>query len=204
MSTSKLAKIALPAAGLAASQRSGEAVNSAGAYTGATPAVGTHPVAHTDAIPGLGTVVPVSSTVERAPTSGPMRPLLPDPEVTARPKRRTFTAEYKRSVLQQADACQDAGAIGALLRREGLYSSHLTTWRRQRQRGELEALTPKKRGPKVVLNPLVLENRKLQAENARLQKRLQDAELIIDVQKKLSALLNSPIPEAPIHDEENA
>lgn len=71
-------------------------------------------------------------------------------------------------------------------------------------RGELEALTPKKRGPKVVLNPLVLENRKLQAENARLQKRLQDAELIIDVQKKLSALLNSPIPEAPIHDEENA
>ncbi|MGC9293625.1 MAG: transposase, partial [Acidobacteriaceae bacterium] len=188
-------------------QRSGEAVTPTGTHIGATP-TGTHigatPAAPTGAIPGLGTVVPVASTVERAPTSGPMRPPLPDPEVTARPQRRTFTAEYKRSVLQQADACQDAGAIGALLRREGLYSSHLTTWRRQRQRGELEALTPKKRGPKVVLNPLVLENRKLQAENARLQKRLQDAELIIDVQKKLSALLNSPIPEAPIHDEENA
>jgi transposase-like protein len=78
------------------------------------------------------------------------RRLVPDSEVVARPVRRRFTAEYKRSILDQADAAQDSGAIGALLRREGLYSSHLSTWRRQRKQGELDALTAKKRGPKVV------------------------------------------------------
>jgi transposase-like protein len=67
--------------------------------------------------------------------------------VTARPQRRHFPAEYKRSILDQAAAAQDAGAIGALLRREGLYSSHLTTWKRQRKQGEIAALTAKKRGP---------------------------------------------------------
>jgi transposase-like protein len=75
--------------------------------------------------------------------------------VVARPCRRRFTAEYKRSMIDQADAAQDAGAVGLLLRREGLYSSHLTTWRRQRKQGEFDALTPKKRGPKVVVSPLV-------------------------------------------------
>jgi len=73
--------------------------------------------------------------------------------VIARPRRR-FTAEYKRSILGQADAAEDVGAVGVLLRREGLYSSHLTTWRRQRKQGEFDALTPKKRGPKVVVSPL--------------------------------------------------
>jgi transposase-like protein len=73
------------------------------------------------------------------------RPPLPDSEVVARPRRRRFAAEYKRSILDQADAAQDSGAIGALLRREGLYSSHLGTWRRQRKQGEFDALTPKKR-----------------------------------------------------------
>ena len=115
-----------------------------------------------------------------------LRPLVPDSEVVARPVRRRFTAEYKRSILDQADAAQDSGAIGALLRREGLYSSHLGTWRRQRKQGELDALTAKKRGPKVVVSPLVKQNRELQATNARLTKKLKNAELIIEVQKKVA------------------
>ena len=133
-----------------------------------------------------------------APT--PSRPPVPDSEVIARPRRRTFTAEYKRSVLDQADAAQDSGSIGALLRREGLYSSHLTTWKRQRQKGEIDALTPQKRGPKVVVSPLVKQNRQLQAANARLSKKLQNAELIIEVQKKVAALLGNPIPNIQIDE----
>jgi transposase-like protein len=122
--------------------------------------------------------------------------------VPAKPRRRQFTAEYKRSILDQAEACRDEGAIGALLRREGLYSSHLTNWRRQREQGELEALTPKKRGRKSVANPLDEENRHLRAENARLSKRLEHAELIIDVQRKVSALLGISLPVNP--GEENS
>jgi transposase-like protein len=131
------------------------------------------------------------------------RPPVPDSEVIARPRRRSFTAEYKRSILDQAEAAQDSGTIGALLRREGLYSSHLTTWKRQRQKGEIDALTPQKRGPKVVLSPLVKQNRQLQSANARLTKKLQNAELIIEVQKKVAALLGNPIPNIQI-DEENS
>ena len=120
----------------------------------------------------------------------------------ARPRRRRFPAEYKRSILDQAAVAQDAGAIGALLRREGLYSSHLTTWKRQRKQGEIDALTAKKRGPKVVVSPLVKENRDLQADVARLTKKLKNAELIIEVQKKVAVLLGNPIPNIQI-DEEN-
>jgi transposase-like protein len=127
----------------------------------------------------------------------------PDPEVPATAKRRRFTAEYKRSILDQAEACRGEGAIGALLRREGLYSSHLTTWRRQRQQGELEGLTPKKRGRKPTTDPLAEENRRLRAENARLARQLQRAETIIDVQKKVSTLLGITLPETP-SDEENS
>jgi transposase-like protein len=97
--------------------------------------------------------------------------------------------------LDRAEDCRDDGAIGALLRREGLYSSHLTTWRRQREQGEREALTPKKRGRKPTANPLAEENQKLRADNARLSRRLEQAELIIDVQKKVSALLGISLPE---------
>ena len=132
-----------------------------------------------------------------SPATGTRQPL-PDSEVTARPQRRRFTAEYKRSIVEQADATQDAGAVGALLR---LYSSHLSTWRRQRRRGEMEALAPKRRGPKATVSPLVLENRKLLAANARLTKRLQNAELIIEVQKKVAALLGNPIPNIQIGEE---
>jgi transposase len=132
---------------------------------------------------------------EGAAKSGGVAPSpIPDPEVPARPRRRQFTAEYKRSILDQAEACRDQGAIGALLRREGLYSSHLTNWRRQREQGESEALAPKKRGRKPLVNPLDEENRRLRADNARLSRRLEQAELIIDVQKKVSALLGISLP----------
>jgi transposase len=135
-----------------------------------------------------------------APTTGTRQPV-PNSEVTAKPQRRRFTAEYKRSIVAQADANQAPGTIGALLRREGLYSSQLATWRRQCQRAEMEALAPKRRGPKLVVSPMVLENRKLVAANARLTKRLQTAELIIEVQKKVAALLGNPIPKIQIGEE---
>ena len=89
-----------------------------------------------------------------------------------------------------------------MLRREGLYASNLTTWRRQRKQGEIDALTAKKRGPKVVVSPLVKQNREQQAVIARLTKKLKNAELIIEVQKKVAALLGNPIPNIQI-DEEN-
>jgi transposase-like protein len=115
-------------------------------------------------------------------------------EVVARPARRRFSAEYKLCLLQEADRCGD-GELGALLRREGLYSSHLTTWRKQREAGALAALAVKKRGPKV--DPQAEELVRLQRENAKLQAKLQRADLIIDAPKKLLVLLNQPIPEVP-------
>jgi transposase len=110
---------------------------------------------------------------------------LPDPEVLAKAQRRQFTADYKRRILAEADSPNESGAIGALLRREGLYSSHLTHWRQQRDRG----LTPRQRGPKSKRDPLFDEVRKLKQENGHLTQRLARAELIIDVQKKVSSLL---------------
>ena len=118
-----------------------------------------------------------------APAPGLRQPVS-DSEVTARPDRRCFTAEYKRSIIDQADAAEDGGAVGVLLCREAQYFSHLTTWRRQRKQGEIDALMPKKRGPKVSVSPLVVENRKLLAANARPTKRLENAELIVEVQKR--------------------
>jgi transposase-like protein len=119
---------------------------------------------------------------------------VPDPEVVVTAQRRHFSAEYKRRVLQEAEACTQRGEVGALLRREGLYSSHLTTWRHQRQRGELQGLTPAKRGRKA--DPQAAENARLVRETARLKAQLARAELIIDVQKKVSQLLG--LPEIPI------
>jgi transposase-like protein len=115
---------------------------------------------------------------------------MPNPEVVEKAQRRIYTAEYKLRILQETDACSE-GQIGAILRREGLYSSHLTTWRRQRQAGQLAALTDNKRGRKPTLeNPLSAEVERLRRENERLSQRLQQAELIIDIQKKASAILN--------------
>jgi transposase-like protein len=120
--------------------------------------------------------------------------VLPDPEVPAKADRRRFTAEYKLRVLTLADACIEPGCVGKLLRREGLYSSNLNTWRGQRDRGVLSALTPKKRGRKEsVRNPLYAENEKLRKENERLNGRLRQAEIIIDVQKKISEILGIPL-----------
>jgi transposase-like protein len=113
--------------------------------------------------------------------------------VVERPVRRRFTAEYKRAILKEADLCS-AGEIGALLRREGLYSSHLSSWRRQRDRGELEALTPKKRGRKAKpFSPIAKENERLRRANDALQRRLAQAEIIIEVQKKIAGLLGIPL-----------
>jgi transposase len=105
-----------------------------------------------------------------------------DPEVVPKAQRRQFSAEYKQRILQEHEACTEPGEKGALLRREGLYSSHITTWRRQRERGELAGLAPKKRGVKA--EPQAEENVRLRRENERLKKRLEQAELIIEVQKK--------------------
>jgi transposase-like protein len=118
----------------------------------------------------------------------------PDPEVVARPTRRRFTAEEKLRILKLADACTAGGNLGALLRTEGLYASNLTTWRRQRTEGVLSALAPQKRGRKASdRHPLRAENAILRQENARLSIRLQQAELIIEVQKKVSQILGIPL-----------
>lgn len=113
---------------------------------------------------------------------------VPDPEVVPKAKRRMFSAKYKLRILEEANTCTEAGQVGALLRREGLYSSHLTTWRRQRDKGVLKGLSPQKRGRKRK-DELEREVVRLQRENERLQASLEQAETIIDVQKKLSRLL---------------
>jgi transposase-like protein len=127
----------------------------------------------------------------RSPNGSVSTPAEPDTEVVVRAERRRFSAEYKLRVLQEADQCAP-GDLGALLRREGLYSSHLSTWRRQREAGQLASLAAQKRGRKT--DPQVTELARLQRENARLQAQLQRAELIIDAQKKLLVLLNQPTP----------
>lgn len=112
---------------------------------------------------------------------------VPDPEVVPQAKRRRFTAKYKLQILDEVDQCDQPGQIGAVLRREGLYSSHLTTWRRQRAAGQLQGLRPKKRGRKP--DPQAAELAQLRRENERLKARLEQAETIIAVQKKLSQML---------------
>ena len=113
-----------------------------------------------------------------------------NPEVAEKAKRRRFDAAYKLRVLEEADRCSEPGLLGELLRREGLYSSHLTTWRRQRDAAASDALGPKNRGRKPIRNDAVaLENQRLTRENLRLAERLRQAEVIIEVQKKISEML---------------
>ena len=112
---------------------------------------------------------------------------MPKTEVVAKAKRRQYTAEYKLRILREVDACQGYGEIGALLRREGVYSSSLTNWRRQRERGELYGLSPQKRGPKP--DPQAIELARLKREVEHLRERLRKAEMIIDVQKKVAQML---------------
>jgi hypothetical protein len=131
--------------------------------------------------------------------AAPAAPPRLDAEVPDKPKRRSFTADYKKRILSEADAAAEPGAIGALLRREGLYSSHLTTWRQERAAGIDQAFS-KKRGPKVRRNAMAEENDKLRRQNERLTEKLRKAELIIEVQKKVAALLGNTMPEVDPED----
>lgn len=124
-------------------------------------------------------------------TNGKEGEKMPTTEVVAKAKRRQYTAEYKLRILRELDGSTGTGETGALLRREGLYSSHLTEWRRQREQGELGGLTPSKRGPKP--DPQAAELARLHRENERLRERLRQAELIIDVQKKVAQLLGASL-----------
>jgi len=111
-------------------------------------------------------------------------------EVLAKGERRRFTAEYKLEVLREADNCKQSGEIGALLRREGLYWSNLTNWRKQRERGELAGLTAKRRGPqRREKNPLAERVGELERENLRLKRRAERAEGLVELQKKVSEIL---------------
>jgi transposase-like protein len=127
-------------------------------------------------------------------------PVESEVEVSAKGERRRFTAEYKRKILTEADGCSRPGELGALLRREGLYSSHLAAWRRIREQNGLAGLSPKQRGPKAkVADPRDKRIVELERDNRRLKARLERAEALIEVQKKLSQLLGS---ESPPNNEE--
>ena len=129
----------------------------------------------------------------RRPTVVPA-PAAEAPELSERPRRRTITTETKLRILAETDAAAEAGGIGAILRREGLYSSTLSDWRRQRDSGAFGGLTSTKRGPKpAARNPLAVELAQAKRENARLARKLQHAEAIIDIQKKVAALLGIPL-----------
>jgi transposase len=118
-------------------------------------------------------------------------------EVTGKAQRRRFTAEYKRKVLKEAEGCGKPGELGALLRREGLYTSHLSAWRKARARGELAGLTPRRRGPKPRKpDPNAKRVLELEREVRRLRARAERAEALVDVQKKLSQLLGIELPES--------
>jgi transposase len=122
-------------------------------------------------------------------------------EVKAKGERRRFTAEYKIKVLREADHCMQSGEIGALLRREGLYWSNLSNWRKQRERGELAGLSARRRGPKQrEKNPLAERVRELERDNARLKRRAERAEGIVELQKKISEILGIEQPKSVVKD----
>ena len=121
----------------------------------------------------------------------------PDPEVTVKKPRRKFTAKYKLRILDAADACTEPGQMGELLREEGLYSSHLTCWRRQREDGLLKAMEPKKRGRSLKKrNPLAQRVAELESENRRLNEKMRKAEIIIEAQKKISQLFSLTVQDS--------
>jgi transposase-like protein len=133
-----------------------------------------------------------------APAGEPPEASAAETEVVAKAQRRRFTAEYKQRIVREADRCTTAGAIGALLRREGLYSSHLTNWRAARDRGEREGLTPKKRGPKAAPpDPRDKKIAEQERETTKWRKRAERAEALVEVQKKVAALLGTPFDSEP-------
>ena len=128
---------------------------------------------------------------DEAPTGvEQMAALAPDPEVTTKGKRRNLTAAYKARILRLADGCTEPGELGSLLRREGLYSSHLSNWRRQRDAGQVPAVRGRKKDPATEERH---EIERLKRENERLVEKLRKAELIIEVQKKVATLLGNPL-----------
>lgn len=120
-------------------------------------------------------------------------------EVVAKAKRRQHPAEYKLRILREVDECKGSGEVGALLRREGLYSSLVSKWREQRERGSLTGLSGHRRGPKV--DPQAVELARLQRENKQLQEKLERAELIIEVQKKVAGLLGVPLEDSNLNED---
>lgn len=121
----------------------------------------------------------------------------PEVEVLAKAARRRFTAEYKRRILREAAACSERGELGALLRREGLYSSHLNGWQAAAKRGELQGLTPKKRGPKpIATDPRDRQLADKDREIARLTRRAERAQALVALQKKVSQILGIALPES--------
>lgn len=130
----------------------------------------------------------------RAMTTSPPPANPPDPEVPPRAQRRSFSAAEKLRILDEADRCAQPGEIAALLRREGIYSSHLAAWRKLRRRGALQGLSPKARGPQpAAKNPLAGKVKDLERARRRLERRLRRAELIIEIQKKASEILRIPL-----------
>ena len=122
-------------------------------------------------------------------------------EVAVKAERRRFTAEYKQKVLREADDCERPGEIGALLRREGLYWSNLTHWRRQRESGELAGLRAKRRGPqRREKNPLAERVRELERDNTRLKRRAERAEGLVELQKKVSEILGIELQKSAEQD----
>src|SRR5665811_556334 len=145
-----------------------------------------------DEMEGARRATGVSSSGRTAGQAG--LSVVPDSEVSEKAVRRRFTAEYKRRILREAEACKEQGRVGALLRREGLYSSHLITWRRQAERGTLEALSPKKRGPKEKkIDPSLRRIAELEKATQKLEHKLRQAELIIAAQKKIAEIFQMPL-----------
>ena len=144
---------------------------------------------------------PTGLRLPAKPAAGPVARPRPNPEVVVDAKRRTFTAEYKLRILAEADiAKKSAGGVGALLRREGLYSSHLVILRKDRDAALLEGLTPKARGPKSKCDPQLDELNLLRRDNLRLTEALRKAEIVIDIQKKVAALLGETLPTADLRE----
>ena len=160
-------------------EKRGEGIEQLGETEGARRATGVFP----SAVPAAGSAAGPGAV---------------ETEVVAKAQRRRFTAEYKRRIVREADRCTKPGELGALLRHEGLYSSHLTTWRAARDRGELEGLSPKQRGPRAA-QPDAREKKIAEQEReiARLTTRAERAEALVELQKKLAALLGTPLEREP-------
>ena len=148
--------------------------------------------------PDGGTAGPAAPPAAPATVTKATAPVARSTEEVVAPRRRTFTAEFKRRVLAEADACAELGDVGALLRRHGLYSSHLTEWRRQREDGTLAGLAPRKRGRKAQeRNPLAVDVARLQGELKTMTARAERAERLVALQKKVAELLGDPLPPPP-------